>query len=436
LADALITNLGRIQELVVRPTSAVLRYNKPDQDAIAAGKEQNVDALLEGTIQKAGPRLRLNVRLLRVRDGASLWAAKYDEDFSDVFRLQDSIAEQATRALLPRLSGEQSERLTRRYTQNVKAYDLYLQGRYYLNRMGEENVRKANVYFEKSLELDPTFAPAYAAIAIVHSVLTARGAEPAEQGVAKGSAAAEKAIALDDSLAEAHVAQAESKLVAWDVDGMERELNRVIELNPSIPETYSLLGYVYQLRGRVDDAVAITKKGVELNPLSPLARVDLAEALYYARDWNVSIAEYERLMELEPKLVTPFFIVAQALERKGDWAEAIARCEAAIKLSGREPAFLSALGYAHASAGHRTEALALARELETRWRKQRFNPTLLAILYAGIGDRDRAFEWADKAYEVRDVQILFLGVEPQAERLRDDPRFAAFVRKLGLPPKG
>jgi serine/threonine-protein kinase len=433
LTDALITSLGNVQSLVVRPTIAVLRYNKPDQDPLAAGREQEVDALLEGTIQKAGPRLRLSVRLLRVRDGASLWAAKYDEDFSDVFKLQDSIAEQTTRALLPRLTGEQGERLARRHTQNVAAYDLYLQGRYHFNRMGPENMRKAIAYFDRALALDPSFALAYADAAMAYSVLIAIGAETYEAGSAKATAAADKAIALDESLAEAHGAQAAIRLIAWDIDGVEREVRRVIELNPSIPEAYSMLGYVYQLRGRLPDAVAITRKSVEINPLSPLGRADLSEASYYARDWNAAIAEYERLVAIEPAIVPPFFILGQALERRGDRAGAIAQCEAAIKRSGRVSAVISALGYAHASAGHRTEALALARELETQWRKEPVNPTatLLAILYAGIGDGDRAFEWVDKAYEAHDVQVLFLSVEPQFDNLRGDPRFAAFTRRLG-----
>ena len=432
LADALITNLGTIHGLVVRPTSAVLRYNKPDQDPFAAGREQKVDVLLEGTMQRAGQRLRLNVRLLRVRDGASLWAAKFDEDLTDLFRLQDSIAEQATRAMVPRLTGDEGERLARRYTRDVKAYDLYLQGRYHLNRFGEENVRKAIALFEAALERDSSFALPSAGIALAHAVLTAGGHESYEQGGPAIAAAATKALAIDESLAEAHLAQGINKFMAWDIDGARRELDRVVELNPNIPETYSLLGYLYQLSGRVQDAVGVTQKGVEINPLSPLVRLDLSEAYYYTHDWKSAISEYDRVLERDAGLVPPFFIPAQALERQGDWAGAIARCEAAIQKKGREPAFLSALGYAHASAGHRAEAVAVARELEERWRKQPFNPSLLALLHAGIGNRDRAFEWADRAYEAHDVQILFLGVEPQAEGLRSDPRFAAFMRKVGL----
>jgi class 3 adenylate cyclase/TolB-like protein/Flp pilus assembly protein TadD len=433
IADALITSLGNVQQITVRPTSAVLRYNKPGQDPLAAGREQAVDALMEGTIQKSGPRLRLNVRLLRVRDGASLWAAKYDEDFSDVFHLQDSIAEQATRALLVRLTGQQRDRLAKRSTGSVPAYQLYMQGRYHWNKFDEPGFRKAISYYEQALQLDPGYALAYVGLGNSHSALVAIGAEPYAEGHAKARAASERAIALDDGLAEAHMLRgANLLLLEWNWDGAARELKRAIELNPNIAEASSLLGYERQARGKPREAVEVTRRGVELDPLSALLRVDLSSAYYYERQWDFAIREYEKALELDSNFVAPFFVLAQALERKGDAAGAIRRCEAAIKARGRDPAFLSALGYAHASAGHRKEASAIAREMQARYAKNHFNPTLLALLYAGLGERDRAIEWLERAYSEHDVQLIWFNLEPQADVLRDDARFADLMRRMGL----
>jgi class 3 adenylate cyclase/TolB-like protein/Flp pilus assembly protein TadD len=433
LADALITNLGNIEQLTVRPTSAVLRYDRPDQDPIAAGREQAVDALLEGTIQKSGHRLRLNVRLMRVRDGASLWAAKYDEDFSDVFRMQDSIAEQATRALLLKLTGPQRERLARRPTGNVEAYELYLQGRYHWNKFDEAGFRKAIEYYEKALKLDPNYALAHSGISNSHSGLIAIGAMPYAEGYKIARAAAERAVKLDDGLAEAHMSLAAAKLLLeWDWDGGERELRKVVELNPNIAETASLLGYERQMRGKTREAIEVTLRGVHIDPLSTLLRVDLASAYYFDRQWDAAIAEHEKALELDPAFISPFFVAAQALERKGDAAAAIARCEKAIKARGRDPSFVSALGYALASAGRRKEAAVLARELEARHRKQPFNPTLLGILYAGLGERDRAIAWLERAYREHDVQLAWFHLEPQVEPLHGDPRFEDLMRRMRL----
>jgi serine/threonine-protein kinase len=371
--------------------------------------------------------------LLRVADGASLWAAKYDEDFSDVFRLQDSIAEQATRALLLKLSGEERVRLARRPTDNLEAYQLYLQGRYHWNKFGEAGFRKAIEYYGKALELDPGYALAHAGMSNSHSGLVAIGALPYAQGYPKARAAAERAVALDDGLAEAHMSLAATRLLLeWDWDAGERELKRVLELNPNIAEVYSLVGYERQMRGKTKEAIELTRKGVQLDPLSALLRVDLSSAYYFDRQWDRAIEEYEKALELDPAFLAPFFVAAQALERKGDRAGAIARCEKAIKAQGRDPSLVSALGYAHASAGRPKEAAALARELESRYAKQPFNPTLLGILYAGMGERERALRWLERAHAEHDVQLAWFHLEPQVDPLRDDPRFADLMRRMRL----
>ena len=433
LADALITQLSNIQQLVVRPTSAIQRYDKSNQDSLAAGKEQGVEALIEGTIQKSGQRLRLAVRLLRVRDGASLWSGRFDADATDLFRMEDSIAEQVTQALLLKLTGEERTRMNRRYTDNADAYQRYLQGRFYWNKFNEAGFKKALGFFEEALKFDPNYAPAYAGIAETYSGLMALGFATPEAALVKAKAAAEKALAIDDGLADAHQALGGIKLlIEWDWAGGERELKRALAINPNLATSLSLKGYYLQAMGRAPEALVVARTAAALDPLSPVITVDLACAFYFVKQYDEAKATFERALELDPTFVASLFVPGQALERKGEYSEAIQRSLNAIKVSGRDPGIIGVLGYAYASAGKRAEALAIVRELEARWKQQHFPASIIALAYAGLKDRDQAFRWMETAFREHDAQLLWFRVDPQLDPLRDDSRFVSLMRRMGL----
>ena len=433
LADALISHLSNIQQLIVRPTSAIQRYDKPDQDSLKAGKEQEVEALIEGTIQKSGQRLRLSVRLLRVRDGASLWSGKFDADATDLFRMEDSIAEQVTQALLLKLTGEERVRMSRRYTDNAQAYQHYLQGRFYWNKFNEAGFRTAIRFYEEALKLDPNYAPAYAGIAEAYAALMALGFVKPEEALAKAKTAVEKALAIDEGLAEAHKALGAIRLlIEWDLVGGERELKRALSINPNLSGAQILTGYYLQLIGRLPESLAMIRSAAALDPLSPVTAADLASAFYYVRQYDEAKAANERVLELDPAFVASLFVSGQALERQGKYAEAITRCLDAVKVARRDPGIIAVLGYAYASAGQRGEAQKIARELEARWHKQHFPPSTIALLYVGLNDREQAFRWMEIAFRERDTQLLWFKVDPQLDPVREDPRFASLMRRMGL----
>ena len=433
LADALITHLSNVQQLIVRPTSAIQRYDKPDQDSLKAGKEQEVEALIEGTIQKSGQRLRLSVRLLRIRDGASLWSGKFDADATDLFRMEDSIAEQVTQALLLKLTGEERARMSRRYTDNAQAYQYYLQGHFYWNKFNEAGFKTAIRSYEEALKLDANYAPAYAGIAEAYSGLIALGFLKPEEALAKAKAAVEKALAIDDGLAEAHKALGAIRLlIEWDLAGGERELKRALSINPNLSGAQTLMGYYLQMMGRLPESLVMIRSAAALDPLSPVTAADLASAYYYVRQYDEAKAANERVLELDPAFLAPLFFGGQALERQGKYAEAITRCLDAAKVPGRDPSIIAVLGYAYASAGRRSEALKIARELEARWHKQHFPPSTIALLYVGLKDREQAFRWMETAFRERDAQLLWFKVDPQLDPVREDPRFASLMRRMGL----
>lgn len=433
LADALITKLSNVRQLVVRPTNSVLKYDRPDQDALAAAREQKVDAVLSGTIQRAADKIRIAVQLIKTADGTPMWAGSFDEKFSGIFEVQDAISEQVANSLVDRLPSSEKRSLGRRYTDNVEAYDFYLRGRYQWARFNEEGFNRALDYFNRAIAKDPSYALAYAGLSDVWNARAAMGfARPIEVW-AQTRQAADKAVALDDSLAEAHSALgAERLLLAYEWQGAKREIERALELNPNLALPYSLQAYYLQTQGRVDDSIAAIKRGLAIEPLSTITNIDLASALYFAGRYDEAIAVWSKATEIEPTANGGFVISEQALERQGKYQEAIDESTRIIALVGRTPFALPALGYALASAGRREEALKIADELETMWKLHYFSPTMLALLYAGLGDRNRAFAWLDTAYEQRDAQLIWIGVDPQFKPLHGDPRWTKQIERLKL----
>jgi len=433
LADALITKLSNVRQIIVRPTNSVLKYDLPEQDALAAAREQKADAVLSGTIQRAGDKIRIAVQLVNTADGTPLWAGTFDEKFSDIFEVQDAISEHVATSLVHRLSNSEKHNLGRRYTDNVEAYEFYLRGRYQWTRFNEEGLDRALDFFNRAIAKDPNYALAYAGLSDVFGVRAALGLAKPNEVWGEARKFADKAVALDDSLAEAHNSLAAERLLfAYDWTAAKRELERALEINPNLPPTLSLYSYYLQTRGRLDDAIAAVKRGLAIEPLSTLSNIDLASALYYAGRYDEAIATWSRAIEIDPKVNEGWLINVQALERQGKHKAAIDEADKSISIVGRTPFALSALGYALASAGRREEALIIADELSATWKQKYFPPTMLALLYAGLDDRNRAFGWLDTAYEHRDPQLIWLGVEPQFMPLRRDPRWVTHIERLNL----
>lgn len=434
MADALITKLSNIQQVIVRPTSSILKYENSDQDLLTAGREQGVDAVIEGKVLKAGDRLRLTVQLIRVSDGVSLWAGTFDEKFTNIFAVQDSISEQVGAALVPQLTNEEQQRISKHYTDNIEAYQLYLKGRVYWYKFTPEGVEKSIDYFNQAITLDPNYALAYAGLSFAYSVQGAIGALPPAKVYPESKKAAETAMKLDDTLAEAHVAVGGKYLLyEWDWSKAEKEFLRAIELNPNQPDAHQLLGYYWEVLGELDKAEIELKDAQKFAPLMALPGMDLASLVYFEHRYDEAIDLYRKAHNLDPDAVPVPFLIGQAYERHGQYEQAISECQKALASSPNNSAILSALGYAYARAGRTSEAQAILNKFEEARKGRYVSPFLIALLCTGLDKKDEAFEWLNKAYDERDPQLIWVKLEPELEPLHSDPRFASLLQRMGIP---
>lgn len=433
MADALITKLSNVKQVVVRPTSSILKYQNSDQDLLAVGREQGVNAVVEGKVLKAGDQLRLTVQLIRVSDGASLWAGTFDDKFTNIFAVQDSISSQVAAALVPQLTNEEQQRISKHYTDNIEAYQLYLKGRVYWYKFTPEDVEKSIDYFNQAIALDPSYALAYAGLSFAYSVQGAIGVLPPREVFPKSMKAAETAMKLDDTLAEAHVAVGGKYLLyEWDWSNAEREFLRAIELNPNQSDAHELLGYYWEVMGELDKAETELKNAQKFAPLMALSGIDIAGLAYFEHHYDEAKDLYRKAHNLDPDTVPVPFIIGQIYERNGQYEQAISECQKALASSPDNPAILSALGYAYARAGRTNEAQTILNKFEETRKRRYVSPFLIALLCTGLDKKDEALDWLNKAYDERDPQLIWVKLEPELEPLHSNPRFASLLQRMGI----
>jgi serine/threonine-protein kinase len=434
MADTLIARLSNISEISVRPISAVRKYSGIEQDALAAGREQQVDAVLDGQIQKSGDAIRVTVRLVRVEDGGPIWASQFDEKMTNIFRVQDSISERVAGALALRMTSPEQERLKKQYTENTQAYELYLKGRYHLNRLTDDGFLKGLEFFQQVIEKDPNFALAYVGVAESYNDLAGFNVRPPKEVYPKAKSAALTALKLDDTLAKAHTALATANMAYdWDWSGAEREFKRAIELNPSDSDAHYQYGYYLTFVGKFDEALAEIRRAQELDPVSLAKITGVAQVLLIARRYDESIEQCQRALEMDPNLGFAHWLLGLAYMYKGTYEPAIHALQKSIPLSGDSPDEPASLGLAYALAGKRSEARKILDELKLQSKRKYIAPSVFASLYGALGESVQAFAWFDKAYEERDNAMILLKVEPMFDPFRSDPRFTDLLRRVGFP---
>ena len=435
MADTLITRLSNIRQINVRPMSAVRKYANIEQDAAAAGREQLVDAVIEGSIQRSGDAVRVTVRLVRVTDVSVIWTGQFDQKFTDIFALQDAISERVAGALTMELTGHESARLTKRHTDNTEAYRLYLMGRYYLGKYTEEAGRKSIEYFNQALEKDPGYALAYAGLADCYVVLGTDTHLPPKEVMPKAKAYAVKALEIDDTLAEAHASLGTYELFyGWDWIAAERELKRALDLNPSFAGAHELYSYFLAAMGRHREAIAEMERALELDPLSLVINADLGMAYYFARQHDQAIKQSRKAIEMDPNFVIAHLFIGWAYEQKKMYEEATAELNKARTLSGSWARVVAELGHVYAASGQRGEAHRLLHEMKGQAKRGHIDSANIALIYTGLGERDQALQWLEKAYEERSPWIPWLNVEPKFDHLRSDPRLLDLLRRMNLTP--
>ena len=434
MADTLITKLGGLRALIVRPTSAVRKYAGAEQDALAAGREQRVDAVLDASLERDGNWLRVTARLLSVSDERTLWTYQCEEEYcASLFAMQDAISEKVGAALLTQLTGAEQSRLRKHYTENRAAYQFYLKGRYFLTKWTEPSIRQAIESFEQARAADANYALAYVGLADAWTLLGYQNYELPRDAFPQAEAAARAALKLDDALGEAHLSLAKIRLFYdWDWPGCERELQRALELNPNYPDVYGMKGTYLTALGKFDEASAARKRALEFDPLSPLATVQVGWPYFYARRYDEAIAWYRKALELDPNFAQAHSDIGLSSSLLKNDEQAVSELLKARALNGAKPETLEALRQAYVAGGVKGYAQKDLELLNAQLQQSRVRAWRMAGAYHALGDREQTFAWLERAYQERDGLLPFLKVMPQYADLHGDARFADLLRRIGL----
>lgn len=428
ISEELINVLSEVRDLKVIARNTAFHFRGQEVNAKKIGQELGVRALLTGTLIRNGNTVIVQTDLVNVEDGSELWGERYKRNITDFQGLESDIARQVADALRLRLAGDEQQRLKKRYTENSEAYQLYLKGIYAVGDCCEPRsldiAQRSISYFQQAIAKDPHFALAYFRLALRYNALGSWRRWPAREAFAKAKEEAEKALRIDDSLGEAHAELAFALVrLNWDWPGAERELKRAIDLNPN----YAHAAYSWYLMqvGRTQEGLLEAQRAIEIDPLSQKALDWGAFTHYTSREYDQAIAEARKGAAGKPS-----FFVALALEQKGMYDEAIANLEQL----GDSAAIRGHLGHVYAMAGNSGQAQKIIRELQPRTLKQEVGSYEIAFIYAALGQKDRAFEWLEKAYQQHDSGITYLKTDPSLDPLRQDPRFEQLERRVGLEP--
>ncbi|HEX8144886.1 MAG TPA: winged helix-turn-helix domain-containing protein [Pyrinomonadaceae bacterium] len=432
MADAIIIRLSKFQRLPVLPTSAIIKYTGRDNDPWALGQALGVDAVLNGTVQRSGDRVRVTVQLISLNTAKTLWSDKFDEQFTSIFAVQDSISERVAQALALQLTGEQRKQLAKRYTGNTEAYQDYVMGLYFYNKRTKDGLEKAVEYFRRAIEKDQNYALAHALLADTYYLLVYyRYAAPRNSEIsAKAKAAAIRALELDDTLAEAHTAMA---TILSDVDrdraGAEREHKRAIELNPNYAIAHLRYAWFLSVNGPMDEVVREMRRAQELDPLSPTTNGALAGALLLARQYDESIKYSQRALELDPESFINLLTLGDAYRMKRMFDQAIVEYQKALELNIDNMEPLSGLALAYAQSGRKAEAEKVLAKLQEMAGNGSDVFYSIALIYGALGDKARAFEWLEKAIVSRAMPSRSLRFDPDLDVLKAEPGFDELLKR-------
>ncbi|HSE34017.1 MAG TPA: protein kinase [Pyrinomonadaceae bacterium] len=433
LAESLIYRLSQLPNLKVSPRSSAFRYKGKDIDVEKVGAELGVDAVMSGRMIQRGDNLTISVDLVDVRNKKSLWGEQYERKMSDLLATQREIASTIAEKLQLKLSGDEKG-LNKRYTNNNEAYQLYLKGRYHYAKRTKGEVEQSIVEFKQAIALDPNFALAHVGISDSYAVMPSYAYMSGRDAIPLAKAAAKQALQIDPNLAEGHASYAAAPYYDLSWSESESEYKRAIALNPNVATNHYgyALNYLLPMK-RFDEAISEVKRALELEPLSIPMGANLAGVYIYARKNDLALEQAKKIFALEPNHVTAQIWLARALCANGRYAEAIALYESKIAADSSTQDLSQVLGYAYAKTGRKSEALEVIRKLDELNKKQYVERYSVGVIYAALGEKDKAFAELEKAYTDRDWGIARLSVDPFLDPLRDDPRFKDLVRRMKFP---
>jgi TolB-like protein/Flp pilus assembly protein TadD/predicted Ser/Thr protein kinase len=434
ITESLINSLSQLPHLKVMSRDATFVYKGKQTDARTVGQALGVRAVFQGRLTQQADNLDISAELVDARDNSHIWGQEYARKLADMVALREEIAKEMTTALRVRLTGEEEKRLTKSETANPEAYQDYLKGRYWLNKSTGEGFDKGIEYFQQAIATDPKYALAYSGLADCYTSLAGFGLISSKEGYLRAKDAALKAVELDDTLSEAHGSLALIKSnYDWDWSGADREIRRAIELNPSYAAAHGLHAVVLWQTGRLNEAIAETKLTLGLDPLSLDNNDTLGLEFFLARQYDQAIEQEGKVLELDPNYIEAYYFRGMAYSKKSMYKEAMVEFEKAVAISPTDLVALTGLGYGYAVTGRRAEAQRVLDKLSELSKQKYVSPIWMAKIYSGLGEKDKAFEWLEKAYE--DHSIVSTGViktSPIFDPLRSDPRFADLLRRTNL----
>lgn len=434
MTEELISRLARIGALRVISRTSVMRYKDTKETLPEIARELNVDAILEGSVLRSGNRVRISAQLIRARSDEHLWAESYERDLRDVLALQSDVAKSVANSIRIEVTPREAGRLDSSRAVNGETYQLYLKGRYYWNKRNPDALNKSLEYFEQAIGKDPDYAPAYAGLADAYRLLGQFAVLPYKVSIAKAKGAAQTALQLDDNLAEAHASLGMASLMDhFDWRQADHQLLTAIEMNPGYASAYQWRAMALASTGRVEEGVQMARKAQELDPLSLIINAYLGFAYYQSRDYEGAIDQCRKTIELDPNFAVAHSFLSLAYAQKGVRDLAVEEARKGVDLSGGAANLKAILAAVYAAAGKRSNAQQIAAGLAKSAHDGYLNPEEIALIYAQLGNKDRAFQWLNTAYEEGSIWTAFLKSEPVLDGLRSDPRFARLLTEVGLP---
>src|SRR5438105_692515 len=434
LTEEMISQLARLspEQLGVIARTSAMQYKSTTKTAQQIGQELGVSHLLEGSVRRSGERVRITAQLIRVSDATHLWAEGYERSLHDILALQAEVARAIAREIQIKLTVGVQHRLDRVAAIDPEAHEAYLRGRHLWNRRTEEGMRDSIALYEEAIRRQPDYAMAYTGVADSYVMLACRGMVSAKESFRRARAAARKALELDGELGEAHGSLAHVRLHDWDWEGLDRDFLRAIELHPAQPIVYYWYGEFLMSMGRPEEAIAMTRRAQQADPLSPVIAASLAMILYLARHYDEAARMLQRAQEIDPDHFLPHLRMGLVRLQQEGYPEAIRELQTAARLANHSTETLAALGTGYAMAGMSGEAHRIVAQLQASQAEHYVLPYNIAKIYAAACDQERTLEWLERAYQEGDPDLIELNSEPLFDRLRGEPKFSELMRRIGF----